>query len=182
MKANQAAHAIPTMCRVLGVSASGYYAWQRRGASARTREGSRTARADPHLPSAVARHLRRAADSPRSPRCRRARGPQARGAVAQAGRAAGRQSPQVAGDDGPRRAGAAGPRLGAAGLHGDRSQPALGRRHHLHPDRRAGRCIWRWSSMSGVAGSSAGRWRRTCARVSWSPRSTWRSRSAGRRR
>jgi len=38
MKANQAAHSIPTMCRVLGVSASGYYAWQRRGESARTRK------------------------------------------------------------------------------------------------------------------------------------------------
>jgi putative transposase len=38
MKANQAAHSIPTMCRVLGVSASGYYAWHRRGASARTKK------------------------------------------------------------------------------------------------------------------------------------------------
>jgi putative transposase len=38
MKANQAAHSVATMCRVLGVSASGYYAWQARGVSTRQRQ------------------------------------------------------------------------------------------------------------------------------------------------
>ncbi len=35
MKANQAAHSVATMSRVLGVSASGFYAWCQRGPSAR---------------------------------------------------------------------------------------------------------------------------------------------------
>ena len=38
MKANQAAHSVTTMCRVLGVSASGYYAWQGRSVRPRARQ------------------------------------------------------------------------------------------------------------------------------------------------
>jgi putative transposase len=37
MSEHQAVHRIATMCRVLGVSTSGYYAWQQREPSARTR-------------------------------------------------------------------------------------------------------------------------------------------------
>src|SRR5207248_8888477 len=61
VRANQAMHSIATMCRVLGVSPGGYYAWQKRPPSAR-------ARADAELSGRIAEIHRRSHETYGAPR------------------------------------------------------------------------------------------------------------------
>ena len=61
MKAHQASHAIATLCRVLDVSPSGYYAWQRREPSARAQQDA----ALQHVVHAIHRDSRGTYGAPR---------------------------------------------------------------------------------------------------------------------
>lgn len=61
MKANQAAYPVATMCRLLGVSASGFYAWLERGPSAR-------AQADAQLLTRIAQIHQRSRETYGKPR------------------------------------------------------------------------------------------------------------------
>ena len=61
MKANQAAYPVATMCRLLGVSASGFYAWLERGPSAR-------AQADAQLLTRIAQIHQRSRETYGRPR------------------------------------------------------------------------------------------------------------------
>ena len=137
MKANQAAHPIATMCRVLGVSPSGYYAWRQRAPRARARGATRRCSAQNRAgPPRVARHVRGAARFTRARRRGHPRGPQARRAACceQAG-LRGRQPPQVRRRRPARdRAAAPAPDLVQRAFTADGPESALGRRHHLHPD------------------------------------------------
>jgi len=68
--ARKAEHAVKTMCRVLGVSRSGFHAWERREPSARRREDERLLERSREIHALnrrclwLAAHPRRAAHGP----------------------------------------------------------------------------------------------------------------------
>ena len=134
MTVHRAAHSIATMCRVLEVSPSGYYAWHTRPRSHRVqtdaelRERIRGIHAHSRGTYGVPRiHAELVATGTRVSRKRVAR------LMRQAG-LRGVQPPQVRRHDASSGGQAPGTRLGAASVHGRRPESALGRRYHLHRD------------------------------------------------
>ena len=178
MTAHQAVHRVTTMCRVLGVSPSGYYAWRKRPLTPRARAAVElTAQIE-----AVHRDSRGTYGAPRIHAELAAQGTHiGRQRIARLMRAVGlpgvsrwtvrttvrNETVRPAPDLVDRQFTAAGP---------DR----LWSRTSPTSPRGPASCISPSCSMRGAAASSAGRWRRICARSSSWPRSTWRSRSGGR--
>src|SRR5215813_6345866 len=134
MSANQAFFAIATMARVLGVSTAGYYAWRSRLPSARAiaddallrrvrtiHAVSRGTYGAPRV-HAELRAEGRAVGKKRIARLMRSAG------IVGVSRRHGIATTQ-------RDHNAPGPRPGRPQLHGRSSEPTLGRRHHIHPDR-----------------------------------------------
>jgi len=66
--ANQATYSVSTLCRVLGVSPSGYYAWRNRAPSRRKVADTELYRADPQDTLFIPAYIRRAHAS--MPSCR----------------------------------------------------------------------------------------------------------------
>ena len=133
MSAHQAVYPIATMCRVLGVSPSGYYAWTKRPPSRRaTSDGAltesiRAAHAASHGTYGAPRiQVDLAAAGVCVSRKRIAR-------LMRHGRTCRGQPPQVRRHHAARRR-PAGARPGGAQLHGGAAGPAVGGRHHVHPD------------------------------------------------
>ena len=172
-------HAVSRLCRVLGVSRAGYYAWQGRGPSARARQ-------DAALTSKIQAIHERSRGTYGAPRVhaelRLDHGVRvARKRVARLMRTAG-----LAGCHRRRRRGltrrdplAAPPRTWSAA--GSPPQRPIASGPPISPTSPPGRagCTWPWCWMSSAAGWSAGPWPPTCA-PSWSSTpSTWPSGTAG---
>ena len=149
------------LCRVLRVARSAYYAWARRGVSAR-------AQADADSPPRSRRRTRgaagRTARPASTPSCKRrgALRPQARGPP-DARRRARRLPPAHASAHDRRRPGpGCPPRTWSLAIARQRAGPAMAGESPLCRPGRAG-ATWRCCSMHTRAGSSAGRWPTTCA-------------------
>ena len=166
------------LCRVLRVARSAYYAWARRGVSARAQADAASPRRSRRRTRGAARHMARRGSTPSCGR-RAALRPQA-GGPADARGGAGRLPPAAAGAHDRRRPGAcARPEPGRARLRGAGSRPPLARRHHLSCRRRRAGATSRSCWTPTPAAWSAGRWPTTCA-PSWPwTRSLWRSGPAG---
>ena len=133
MRANRAMYPVATMCRLLGVSTSGYYAWQGRAPSARTesdealldriREIHRLSRGTYGAPRIHAELVDRGYAVGRKRVARLMRRAGLRGIS--------RRKGDANDDTGCARPGGGGP--GRARLHRRRTRSALGRGHHLHP-------------------------------------------------
>ena len=134
MRAHQAEYPVATMCRVLDVSTSGYYAWLKRPASARA---GRDAELSERIVE-IHEESRKTYGVPRVHAELKAGGERvARKRVARLMRTAGlqgvsRRSKIFHHPTGPGRATGAGP--GRSRIRGDGPEPALGRGHHLRPD------------------------------------------------
>jgi hypothetical protein len=127
-------HAVSLLCRVLGVSRAGFYAWQSRPPSAR-------AVADQRLTEQIRASMRAAGPPTAPPRPRRAAlGPRRPGEPQASRPADGRRragwvsSAPAPRADPTRPPGRPCPRPGRAGLHRPPARSALGGRQHRHPD------------------------------------------------
>ena len=134
VKANQAHHRVATMCRVLGVSPSGYYAWQKPWAFSSCEARGGAAGHDPVHPRGLWWHLW-GASGPCRTRGQRAPGEPQTGGSADARVGLGRGEPA------PRHGYYArgpepscGPGPGRTPVPGRCAGPDLGGRHHLRAD------------------------------------------------